>query len=933
MGHPIRRVLKRVFDLRRWRRSRQDLLSEIEEEFAFHLEMDAAHQASKGASESEALAEAKRLFGDYRRYRDEGAQILWRQARRQARAGFVDQTVQDIRVALRMARRTPLVTAFTVLALALGIGANTAVFSVLHAMLLPPLPFPDADRLVQVQMWEPDRPDAPVDLAAARYFEIRDRATAFERLEAFKMDGFLLEGATRFTTVMGVSNGLFSLLGVEPYLGRLLSPSLDVEQAPAGVNPEMLLSYDLWRDHFGGDSTVVGRTVRMEHWADVDAAKIPRVVVGVLPPDFRSPPLRQRQGLWPTSALAFVPLSEGWWWTKWQWPAFTTIGTLWPGVTLEEARSEAVSIAAEQAAMYGDDPDARFELNRVSALPRVVFGRVLTLLWSTVVAVLLIACLNVACLLLARASVREGEFAVRAALGGDKGRIVRQLLTESAVTALVGASLGLLLAWGGLRTAIALFPGDVFGLKSAGLNGFVLAATLALSLATVLLFGWAPLLVATRASLLDRLKGVRGGGSSVSARLLNGLVAAEVSLVIVLLTSAGLLATSFLRLTRVELGFEPENVLVVKGDIALPEVSKYGAGEGQTPMTSWYERTLEAARELPGVVEVAGFSPSGGPGLPLGRGEYVRVTVEDRHRPGAEDGLAATWANISPGYFKLMDIPALSGRTFTPEDRVGAPLVAVVSESAARKFWPGRNPLGRRLTYGHQDLDNGIFDTSVPLPVLFTVVGVVGDISTTHIAGDQDAMVYMALAQQGFYKDRGLTLLVRTSVDPLALASSVRAAVVAVDPSEVEVQSITTMDQLFSDAVAQPRFYAFLMGVVAVVALVLALSGVYGVLAYLVSVKTQELGIRITLGADRRQILALVLRQGLRPVVVGLALGTALALYTGRFLTRYLFEVTPADPRTLAATALLVLGTGLLACYAPARRASTVDPIESLRDK
>ncbi len=841
-----------------------------------------------------------------------------------------DGFLQDLRVAIRVSLRTPMVTGLAVIAIALGIGANTAVFSVIHAVLVPRLDYREADRLVQVGTWIPSSgPDSPYLVMAERYFEYRDQASAFEALVAVKWEGYVLEGASRFTNVLAVGNGFFSMFGIQPFLGRTLSPSPDVQVGMAGVNLEMMLSYELWQSRFGGDSTVVGRTVVLDHWGAEDDAHNRRTIVGVLPPGFVPPRYRARQRLVGGTAEAVVPLSEARWFGSQpnSFP-FNVFGRLRPGVSPPDAEAQLQAISDRLASEFPGEAELRVQVTPLSALSRSLYGRPMSLLWGVVGAVLLIACLNVACLMLARSASRDGEFAVRASLGAPPGRVARQLITESLLIAAAGALLGLLLAAAGTRGVIALFPGSIAGLSRVAINGPVLLVTLLLSLVTVGLFGWAPPLVASRVDLAERLKGVFGRASMGSGRLLRALVGVEAALALVLFIGAGLFLNSFVRLTRVETGFDIENVLAIRTERAPDFMSRYGSDANQIPVTVLHDRMREAVRGLPGVESVA--IVAGPNGIPFTRYEVNAVTVEDRHRAGSEDNLEATWTNVDPSYFDVMGVPLLTGSTFSSGEVAEGALVAIVSESAARRFWPGAVPLGKVITYGHQDLDAGVVDTRYPLPRLYTVVGVVGDVVTADVERGPDLTVYTPLTQS-YYAQEVSTVVIRSSSDFRGLAEEARAAVLAVDESELEVTSVTSMSNAFREAVAEPRFYAVLLGLLAAVALVLVLAGVYGVVAYGVRRRTYELGIRMALGAEPDQVRNLVLRDGMMPVLAGLAVGVVGSVFLGRYVAGYLFGVEPGDPVTIGVTCALVGGMAVIACYVPARAAARVSPSELLR--
>jgi putative ABC transport system permease protein len=674
---------------------------------------------------------------------------------------------------------------------------------------------------------------------------------------------------------------------------------------------------------------VIGRTVVLDHWGSEDDTHNVRTIVGVLPPGFSPPQSRINGQMRTGSADALVPLSEGRWFRSQRdlFP-FTVFGRLGPSTSLEQAETQLQIVSDGLASAYPDEVGHRVDLTPLSALRRTVYGQALSLLWGVVAAVLLIACLNVACLMLARSAARDGEFAVRASLGCSFGRITRQLLTEGLLIAVLGAAGGVLLALTGTRAVVALFPGRVAGLDGAAINGPVLGVTLLISLGTVGIFGWMPPLVASRVKLAERLKGVVGRVSAGSQRLLQGLIAAEAALALILFVGAGLFLNSFTRLTQVEAGFDSDNVLAVTAERAPEFISKYGSEPGQIPLTVLHDQMREAARNLAGVTTAAVLA--GPTGLPFSRRDANDITVADRHRPGEEDGLRATWTNVDPFYFGVMRIPLLAGRNFSSADEQDGELVAIVSESAARQFWPDDDALGKIVTYGHQDLDRGVYDTRVPLPRLYRVVGVVGDVVTADVERGPEAAVYTPLTQS-YYAESMSTVVMRPSVDLATMAGEARAAILAVDASELVVTRVASMRDAFAAAVAEPRFYTVLLGLLAATALVLVLAGIYGVVAYVARRRTYELGVRAALGARPAQMLASVLLQGLGPVALGLALGLAGSLYTGRFLAGYLFEVQPSDPLTTGVACTLVAGMALVASYLPARKAARVDPTELLR--
>ena len=838
---------------------------------------------------------------------------------------FMEGVTHDVRIAIRVAARTPLVTGLAITALALGIGANTVVFSLAEAVLLPGTEIPEADRVVQVRTLHEGR---QVSHVPDRYFTYRDETTAFERFEAFYFDVYLLEGMLRRTMTLVASDGLFELLGAETFLGRTLSPSPEVSRAPAGVNSEMMLTYDFWLEHFGGDSTVVGQTVRFgerDRMMNPQAMDlVSRTIVGVLRPGFELPPHQSTAGLGtgPEGLGAVIPLSEGMWDRDRRAFNFYTLARLVEGASPVTARSQLEAVSTGIGEAHPDEVGYVPLVAPLTALPSEAYGRAMTLLWAVVVSVLLIACLNVAALLLARTTTRDAEFAIRASLGAGRGRVARQLLTEGLLLAAAGATVGVGLAYWGIGASVALFPSPVLGLSEAGINSLVLGATVLLTMTTVLLFGWAPLVVASRSDLSSTLKASGRAPSLAPDRILRSLVAVEVALALGLFGGGSLLVGSFLRLTQVELGVNDENLLVLDFDIPDSQISKYGDGEGRISLVGFYERVFRSVEEVPGVQRVA-LAAGAGYGLPLTDSRATPLTVEDRPRPGREEALRAVWSLVGAEYFDVIGTPVLAGRGFADDEEV-----AVVSEAAARQFWPGQDPVGKRFTYGWQDLENGRNDPRYREPALISVVGVVGDVMTSDLRGGAPATVYIPFRGVG---GRSAKLIVRTSLPPESVAAAVRAAVLAVDEVEIQVSSVSTSEDLFSKAVAEPRFNAFLMGLLSLTALVLVAAAVYGVLAYSVRRRIGELSIRIVLGARRSELLAMVLRQGMAPVFVGVAAGAMLVPVLGWVMREYMFEVSAFEPATVAVCSVFVIGLAALACYMPARRVSDVNPMSSLR--
>jgi putative ABC transport system permease protein len=935
-GRWDRGFFKRLFDRRWWNLSRREILADIDEEFRLHLEMRAEVSEAEGMLPEAAQQDAELRFGDYGSLRERGARILLKRERTRARASFVDGLVQDLRFAIRMALRTPTVTGLAVIALALGIGANTAMFSVVDAVLRPNSSIPDADRIVVLTLTGDYAGGVRGGVGADRYFDYRDNTDAFEQFLGFQIRYFLLEGSLRASVGLIAPAELFDLLGVQPILGRTFSREEYFSKAPTGENLEMLLTYDTWQGKFGGDSAVVGRVVHFDPQFNSsrimarraalgveDTSWPARTIVGVLPRGFQLPLIGAHGSLDRLSFEAVVPFSEG----KWvrddrRLHVGPILGKLREDFSLEQARAQFATVDARIGAQYPDEATYAAQLDPITKLPRVYYGRALLLLWAVIVSILLIACLNVASLVLARTVTRDGESAIRYSLGGGRRRIVRQLVTESLLLAAAGGAVGVGVGWASTRAAVALFPGSMHGLAEASINLSVLGTTVLLSLATVLFFGLAPAVAASRVNLVERLKGISRGYSLNSSRIFHWLVGIEVALALVLFLGTGLLLNSFIRLSSIELGFDPDQILAVRISLPEPEVSKYGNGEEQIPEVDLHDRIMESVEAIPGV---SGSSIATWAAFPL-QGGNIPIAVEGR----ADHRLDGNWGYVSPGYFGLMGIPLLAGRAFGPPDMSDQENVAVVSASAARKFWPDADPLGKRLGWGYYAVDNENPDDLFSESTIYTVVGVVGDVTGADLAIGPGARVYSPTAHVPWEDARSAEVVVLTG-DPRGMAEAVRQAVLGVDEAEIEVRRVVAMTDRFSQVRAQPRFYLFMLGSLAAVALVLVLSGVYGVLAYTVNRRRPELGLRMALGAHPAAVRGMMLRQGLIPVALGATVGLALTLYLGQFLTSYLYGVRPADPLTAGVTLALVLGMAALACYLPARRASTVDPVEALR--
>jgi putative ABC transport system permease protein len=798
--------------------------------------------------------------------------------------------LSDLRFALRSIARRPVLSLILVLILGVGLGANAAMFSVVDTVLLEPLPYPEADRLVW--MWSRTPSGQNNTVAALDYVDYRERNTTLEYLASYSTwpERYVITGGDEPEVLVGAaaSSNLFRTLGVEPVVGRGLLPE---DEDPTLGNP-VVLGYGLWQRRFGGDPGIVGQTVSLEGTL--------YEVVGVMPAGFAFPSWAE---LWRPVRMN-EPVAQGRGNNN-----FRVLGRLRPGVKIEQAESDLISIATGIAEEF---PDFKQDWS-VSLIPlRDIFvGGVRSVLWillGAVALVLLVACANVAALLLARATAREGEVAVRMALGASRGRVARQLLTESVVTAVIGGALGLAVAYGLIEGLPRVGGESLSLLAGVDLDGTALAFMLVVSVATGLLFGLAPAIRAPQLQLVDALKeGHRGMRGTGGLRLQSGLVVGQVALSLILLVSSGLLIRSFLKLQEEEIGFQPRGVLTAR--LRLPQ-AEYGADRHPN---LFYEAALERVRALPGV-EAAGVITA----LPVigGFGPWNYIHAEGRPAATPAERRGATRRVVTPGYFEAMGIPLIRGRTFGSSDNADSPNVVVISRSLADEFFPGEDPVGRSIVLSGWDP-----------PVYLEVVGVVGDVRLGSLERDMESTMYWPMAQGGRLS---AYMVVRTSGEPAALAPTLRAAIREVDPN-VPVSNLRPMSGVVSSSLAQNRFRTLLLGAFAGVAMLLAALGLYGVLAQLVGRRTHELGVRIALGADRASVLGWVLRYGLRLTVIGIVFGLVGAAATTRVVRGVLFGVEPLDPTTFAGTTLVLMLVALAAALLPAWRATRVDPVESLR--
>jgi putative ABC transport system permease protein len=806
---------------------------------------------------------------------------------------------QDLWYGIRMLAKNPGFTAVAVLTLALGIGANTAVFSVVDAVLLKPLPYADPDRLVSVESMDRRHAPAPSNLSYPDFFDFRAQNHVFEHLITGRDTNLVLTGAGEPLQLDAemVTWDVFPALGVRPQFGRGF---LQSEEA-AGTHVTVL-SRSFWQKQFGGDPSLVGRIITLDRKT--------YTVVGIAPAGFAFPPNEPNIQLWTTiagdreSPGGGQPIS-----VQRGAHLLRALGRLKPGVSIEQARADLNVIAGALAKQYPDSNTNTAQASVEPALETLVgeSRTPLLILLGAVGLVLLIACANIANLLLARTAAREHEMAVRAAVGASRGRVIRQLLTESLLLAMLGGASGTLLAEYGLRLALPLGGESIPRLAQARIDSPVLIFSLVLALLTTVLFGLAPAIQASKVDLTGSLKEWTRGSTRGHDRIRGALVVAQMTLGLVLVSGAGLLMASFLNLEKSDLGLKPDHLLTFS--FSLPD-SQYSTAKQE----AFDDQLLERMRSLPGVTSAAGVWP-----LPLG-GDNATVAFNIEERPAVTPSRpSARMAIATPAYFSTAGIPLLKGRFFTEHDDAKAPPVLIVNRAFADKFFSGENVIGKRITPGATASD----EKESP----HEIVGVVGSAKLFALDAEPEPIYYFPYKQLPWMPP---VMMLRTTVPPRTLESAVRNDVRALD-SLVPVFQVRTMDELLSTQIAEPRFATLLLGCFAGIALLLTMVGIYGVMAYSVTRRTREIGVRIALGASRSVVLKMVLDQALVLVAVGLALGLAGSLAGDRLLRSMLFGVSTLNPLVLGLSVLMVALTGLFAAYIPARRATKVDPMEALR--
>jgi putative ABC transport system permease protein len=872
---------------------RENVISDIEREMRMHVEMQTEANIAAGMSPSEARDEAIRTFGNLNKVRDEAYDVKG--------GGLFETLGQDIRYGVRVLIKHKAFTAVAVLTLALGIGANTAIFSVVNELLLRPLAYRDANRIVMV--WEVTPGGRHQNTTSrANFRSWREQSNSFESLSAFTDQRLNLTGdfEPEELSVQFATPELFKVLGVDPLLGRYLLN----EDAEAGKQPVAVLSYGLWQRRFGGREDIVGKSILLNG--------VPYSVVGIMPQGFQFH-IKRRSGtgrppeLWSVLSMPTVQTSLA----GERGRFLSVVARLKNGVAPEQAAAEMRTIAARLS-----DEFPQWNKNfsaEVLPLREQFYGNVRRALWLLLGAVgfvLLIACANVANLLLSLATAREKEIALRAALGARRLRIVRQLLTESLLLAILGSMFGLALAWLGIKGLIAISPRDLVSLQDVGLNFSVLTWTLLISLLTGIVFGIAPALHISRLNLSDSLK-EGGKGESTQAggsrRLRSIFVVSEIALAVVLLAGAGLLVKSFIHLQHVERGFNSDNVLTVV--VRLP-ATKY---PDDPQVIGFFRQTLDRIRTLPGVrsAGIINFLPFYG-----GLGSATGFTIVGRPAPLPGQGPSTDVRVADDGYFKALEIPLMRGRNFNDLENREAKRVMLINEALAQKHFPNEDPIGKRL-------DVGMFETSIPTEI----IGVVGNVKYESLIDDVVPAVYFPHPDLTY---SFMTIVIRTDGDPAAIAPAVQREIRSLDPNQ-PVSDVRTMNQVMSETVSRARFNTVLLSLFAGLATLLSAVGIFGVMNYTVALRTREIGLRLAVGAQPQQVLVLILKQGLVLTIIGVMTGLAAAFALTRLLSGLLFGVAAGDVSTLASISLLLIVVSLVACYLPARRAMRIDPLQALR--
>lgn len=879
--------MRRSFRIDTPNKSRED----VEREIALHLELRAKEFEAEGMTPEEARAAALEAFGDRTEIESEVTEIRERTVEERRSREWMEELRQDVRVALRMLLRSPAFTIVAVLTLAVGIGANTAIFGVMRSVLLRPLPYAEPEQLVQI--WTDHRAlgrAEPEWLAPPDFLDIRDQNKAFSSVATYQGWGPDITGTGEPESLTGlsVSGHYFSMLRASPALGRLLEPADD----DAATAPVVVLGHSLWARRFGSDSSVIGRIITL--------SGNPWTVVGVLSPDFRAPIQTITPEIFrPLRRPANAPCGRG-------CVTMQAIGRLKPGVTVAAAHADLVPIFARMAKDY---PETNARIGPwLVPLHQQLTGSSRSAIVTLAVAVglvLLIGCVNLANLLLVRSATRAREIGVRAALGAGRGRLMRQLLTESAVLAAIGGVVGLAIGIAGTRILATLVPEQVRRVQDIGVDGTVLAFAAAITVLSAAMFGVFPALQSVRSALSMSVRGGREGGTRAAARTRGALVVTQLAMAVMLLVGAGLLLRSFMNMQRVDLGYRAEGIAMT--GLGLP-----GARYQDAPaVLGAIDNLLTRLRANPAIrsVELTDL-----PVLSVGDQDISPIPLGDEGNTRLPPSL---WIrSVSPGYLKAMQMRLVAGRQFTADDRQGGDLVGILNQYAAERYFPGKDPIGRVL-----------LRSQAPNAPRVTIVGVVASGRADGPNQPFKPEIFVPIAQR---PARSISLMIEPSRDLASAAGAFAKALKEVDPL-IPVAAVTPIEQIIGASVALPRLYATLVGIFAGGALLLAALGVYGVMAYAVTQRQREIGVRMALGAAPDGIQRMILRQGGVLAALGLLIGVTLSLLLGRLLSTLLFGVTPWDVPTLVAVPALLGVATIIASWLPARRAMRLDPVAVIR--
>jgi predicted permease len=862
---------------------------DFERELSTHLDMLTDENIRRGVPPEEARRAARIKLGGVAQLKETNRELRG--------LPFIETFFQDARYASRMLRKNPGFTAVAVLTLALGIGANTAIFSVVYAVLLKPLPYTNPDQLVTAFQANTQEGVPETGVSYPNFEEWRAQNHVFSELTGITAHQLTLTGSGEPSVVdtCVVTPEHFALLDVKPLQGRIFYP----EDGKQGAPPAVIVSEHLWRGTLGADPKILGSSIILD--------KRPFTVVGIMPAGFRSPFLNTKQEVW--IPLVQDPLFGNWMARRGgHWlPVF---GRLKPGVSVAQAQAEMDAISERLASEF--PAENKGWTVRLVPLQKEIVGDVRTallVLLGAVGLVLLIACANLANLLLTRATARSKEIAVRVALGAGRSRIIRQLLSETAVLGMLGGLVGIALAYAGVLVLSSLIPEDVPRLNAIRVDNLVLAFALVLSAIASVAFGLVPAMFSVNSNIAGSLRegGGRSGESRNRRRARSVLAAAEIALAMVLLVAAGLLLRSFSNLTAVSPGFESHNI--VKAEVSLPQF-QYSKPQ---QWTAFSDELLARIQAQPGLQNSAIAIP-----VPIVDG-FINLGFQIEGAPpkSSSESRTADYVSVSPEYFRVMGIPLLSGRLFNQQDIASAPWVTLISKVLAERYFPNQDPIGKHLNFGFPP--NG--------DVSREIIGIVGDVRDTSLGNAPGPMMYVPCAQAPFW---GADLVVKSTLSTSAVAAAIRQEVRRID-KDLPVTDVGKLPDLLDASVSQQRFRTFLLGLFAAMALVLAATGIFGVISYSVSCRTNEIGIRVALGASRSTILRMILRETLLLTFAGLLIGIPCALLASRLIGHMLFGVSAYDPATLVAVAFVLAATAVLAGYVPARRAMRVDPMTALR--